>query len=50
MRKTYLKIILFILVYSVFANPTLAQISNASRQDQIIRNQQQIAEEEKRRR
>ena len=49
MRKTYLKIILFILVYSVLVNPTLAQISNASRQDQIIRNQQQISEEEKRR-
>jgi hemolysin activation/secretion protein len=50
MRKPYLRIILFILAYSGFLTPSFAQISNASRQDQIIRNQQQIEEEEKRRR
>ena len=50
MKKPYLRIILFILAYSGFLTPSFAQISNASRQDQIIRNQQQIEEEEKRRR
>lgn len=50
MRKPYLRIILFILAFYGFANPSFSQISNVERQDQIIRNQQQIEEEEKRRR
>jgi hemolysin activation/secretion protein len=50
MRKPYLRIILFFLTYWSFVNPSFAEISNVSRQDQIIRNQQQTHEEEKRRR
>lgn len=50
MRKPYLRIMLFILAYSGFANHSFSQVSNVERQDQIIRNQQQIKEEEKRRR
>ena len=51
MNNLYFKtILLLILSFLVYPSICFSQISNASRQDQIIRNQQQIEEEEKRRR
>mgnify|MGYP006263820481 CR=1 FL=1 len=49
-RKLYILFLLPSLSYLFFAIPSFAEIGNIERQDQIIRNQHQEEEQEKRQR